>query len=245
MINREQAGSWSRGLSVVVTLGMATAIWSCSDEASPRLADSSGADALAAYAALSAELEACENDLAACTAAAAGAADALARCESTAATCRDQTADADARAHDALSRDARRCADDDDAGVPTDDEDAGASGAGHAKGCLGEHLPNIPRCVDELVECLDAAGLRERDASRREIFECVRSAHSCIRHELSDWRAWRRAGRPGRTAAGGEAADAAAMPEADASVDAGERGSWRRHGWPSSPFERRGRGRGR
>jgi hypothetical protein len=172
------------------------ALSACGEDGAATPTSAPGDDTATAYEALSASLQACEEQQAACTTAAAGDATRLMNCEAQAAACKQKTEAAADHARENLSRDTHACwkrcrHGDDDAGTATSDDDAGTA---DMHSCIERHTPRVPRCVADLLRCLHDAGLRNGDATRDELVQCIQAADSCFRDEF----AARRGRRHGR-----------------------------------------------
>ena len=194
-MNRNRLALRARAGIALCGLFAAASFLACGEEA-PAAVSSNEDDSAAAYAALSASLEACEAQLDDCTDEAAGDATKQAACETAAASCNQRAQSAEEHARGSLTRDADRCK------KHGKDEDAGPDdgGAGDLHGCIGRHVPKLPMCVKELLTCLDDAGLRKHDATRKEIGACLHDAHDCFKAELKKKRDERRAERKERKA---------------------------------------------
>ena len=249
MVNREHATTWHCGIVLACTLAAGASLPACGEDAGPNAPFAGTDDPIAAYEALSIQLEACEEREAACTAAAGGDPAQLAACDSAADGCKAEAAPTEARAKDSMRRGADRCRDEDDAG--TAEEDAGPGG-GDRHGCIERRFPNLQKCVRGLVQCLDDADFFGRNATREQVDACFEGGHACFIEELSAWRASRRdrgrdrhrdqneasagsAGDVNGAAAGGSGRSGSDDDEADR----GERGH------RDGPFDRRRQRRGR
>lgn len=183
-----------RGLSVACML-LAAALTSCDEQPSPsNTTTTQGSDdSAAAYAALSATLDHCEDAHAACLESASDSTSARARCEREAQSCHAQAGPMAEQAQRTLEREThgchRACTEDDAGPGGSDDAD---SGTGDLDDCIGKHAPKLPSCLRGLVTCLNDVGIFERAASRGELRGCVREAHNCIRERLAELRRWKR-----------------------------------------------------
>ena len=195
--NRNWLTLRARAGLLACTLFAGASFLACGEDGPVAANSGSEDDSAAAYAALSASLEACDDQLEACTAQANGLPQALAACDTDAMSCKQKAQSAEQRAQSSLQRDTERCrkhCKDDDAG--TDD-----AGAGDMHGCLGKHAPKLPACVKQLIACLDDAGVRKADATPKELGACLHAAHTCFKDELQKQREARRAQRKQRSKA--------------------------------------------
>lgn len=188
--NRNWTTLRTRAGLLACTLFAGAAFLACGEDAPVAANSGSDEDSAAAYAALSATLESCDEQLDACTAQAGKDPTALAACDTQAMSCKQKAESAEQHAQSCLKHDADRCKKHggDDAG--TDD-----GGTGDMHGCLGKRAPKLPKCVKELLGCLDEAGVRKRDATVKEIGMCLAAAHTCFKDELQKQREARRAER--------------------------------------------------
>jgi hypothetical protein len=191
---------------------MAAVMSACGEDASTPTPSATADDTAQSYEALSASLQACEDQQDARTTAANGDATLLASSDREAADCKKKTEAAAEHARDNLARDTNSCwkrcrHDDDDAGAPISSDDDGGTDDMH--GCIEHHAPRLPSCVLGLLGCLHDAGLRKGNATREELVMCIQEADSCFRDEFAARREAERGHRgPGR--GGNEAGKGAA-----------------------------------
>jgi hypothetical protein len=216
MTIQNQKITWDRGIQLARILSVAALMSACGEDASPSTSAPSD-DTATAYEALSASLQACEDQQDACVTAALGDAAKLAKCDSDAAACKQKTEAQAEHARGNLERDTNSCwkkcrHGDDDAGAANDDD----GGMEDMHGCIEHHAPRLPRCIGGIVSCLHDAGLRKGDATRAEIIDCIQAADQCFRDEFA---ARRGHGGPGQS--GGNAGRPAAGSPAPAAGSGG------------------------
>jgi hypothetical protein len=181
-------------------------------DAAPQAADNSAA----AYAALTAKLEACDDQHDACSSSATGKSQ-QAQCDTAANGCESDAKKGADHAKDSLSRDADKCytnSQDDDAGTS---DDAGTGQGEDMDSCVAEHTPRIPKCLKEFVSCLhDARAKSEHGHGHKKpvtaLLGCVAKADACIWHELADVRREHHAAKQGHAAGSGGSAGHAGSP---------------------------------
>lgn len=190
------------------------AVWTaCGEDGATPATSATGDDTASAYEALSASLQACEEQEDSCTTAAAGNPVQITNCQTQAAACKQKTEAAADHARENLSRDTHACwkrcrHGDDDAGMSTSDDDGGTE---DMHGCVERHTPRLPRCVLGFLSCLhDAGSLRRREVSRDEVGACIEEADTCFRDEFAERRAERRGRGRGNGDHGGKAGTGAA-----------------------------------
>jgi len=192
--NRNWLALRKRASLMACTLFAGASFLACGEDASVAANSGSEPDSAAAYAALSATLEACDDRLDACTQQASADPKALAACDTEAMSCKQKAQSAEQHAQSSLQQEAASCR------KHCQDDDAGA---GDMHGCIDKHAPKLPGCVKDLVVCLEAAGVRKADATPTEIGACLHAAHDCFKDELQKQREARRARRDGHKAAAG------------------------------------------
>jgi hypothetical protein len=227
---------------------LCVAAWTgCGEDGAAPPTSATGDDTASAYEALSASLQACEDQQAACTTAAAGDAAKRMDCEAQAVACKQKTEAAAEHARENLARDTHACwkrcrHGDDDAGAITSDDDAGTD---DMHGCIRRHTPRLPRCVAGLLSCLQDAGLRSGDATRDELTQCIQEADSCFRDEFAARRGRDRGRGNGRSDQPGSGAGAAGTGAAGMTPPAAAGASGSSSGQGQNGWNRDGRNRGR
>jgi hypothetical protein len=159
----------------------------------PTSSTGTSADAVLAYEALSAKLQACQDEADTCTAAAAGDATQLAACTAAQTACTDKLKGDEQHARGDLRNAAAGCfrdGEDDDAGPQ------GACGRRH-HACLEQRTPRDSQCLETLFTCLmtKAGPGAQQDAG---LNACVDAAHTCVMSNMSArGRGGPSAGKPG------------------------------------------------
>ena len=186
-----------RGVRSSLALLSVALFMGCGAEASTSGSASSD-DPNLAYEALSAKVQACQDENDACTTAAAGDATKTAACDTAQMACVDKTKTEQKQARDSLARAAGGCfraGDEDDAGPE------GPCGRRHHS-CLMQHGPNDSQCLEALFSCLEkkAGAGPMQDAG---LTACVDAAHSCVMSNMMQRGARGPAAGGGKPGAGG------------------------------------------
>jgi uncharacterized membrane protein YgcG len=177
---------------------LGVALFSACGTDAPTSSTGTGGDAVLAYEALSAKLQACQDDADACTTAAAGDATKLAACTAAETACKDKLKADEQQARGSLRGAAAGCFND------GDDDDAGPQGAcgrrRHA--CLQQRTPHNSECLESLFTCLEtkAGPGAQQDAA---LNACVDAAHTCVMSNMSSARGRGGPSGGGKPAAGG------------------------------------------